>query len=67
MSLKNAVLLAFLGAVLLAIMLIVGFVENIWGVAGGFVPPVRFVVSLIETFAGITAAIFLYVFYRNQH
>ncbi len=67
MRLKNAVFLAFLGSVLLAIMLIVGLIENIFGVAGGFVAPVHFIVSLIETFAGVTAAIFLYVFYRNQH
>lgn len=66
MRLKSAVFLAFLGAVLLAIMLIVGLVENIFGIAGGFVAPVHFIVSLIETFAGVTAAIFLYVLYRNQ-
>ena len=67
MRLKNAVFLAFVAAVLMAILLIFGFVNDAVGVARGLVPAMRLPVSIIETFAGVSAAIFLYVFYRDQH
>ena len=67
MTLKNAVFLALVGAVLLTILLVFGFVNDTLGVARGLVPAMRLPVSLIETFAGVSAAIFLYVFYRDQH
>ena len=55
------------GAILLTILLVFGFVNDTLGVARGILPAMRLPVSLIETFAGVTAAIFLYVFYRDQH
>lgn len=65
MSLKSAALLALIGTVLLALLLLLGFINEVMGVARGLVPVVRMVVSLIETFAAIAAAIFLYVFHRR--
>lgn len=67
MRLKSAVFLALVGAILLTILLVFGFVNDTLGVVRGLIPPVRLFASLIETFAGVTAAIFLYVFYRDQH
>lgn len=67
MTLKNAVFLALVGAILLTILLVFGFVNDTMGVVRGLIPPMRLPASLIEAFAGITAAIFLYVFYRDQH
>lgn len=55
-----------IGAILLSILLLFGFVDNVLGMVRGIIAPVHFVVSLIETFAGVTAAIFLYVFYRER-
>ncbi len=67
MTLKNAVFLALVGAILLTILLLFGFVNDTLGVVRGLIPPMRLPVSLIEAFAGVASAIFLYVFYRDQH
>jgi len=66
MTLKNAAFLAFLGALLLTVLLAMGSINDVMGVARGIIPPVKLVVSLIETFAGVTAAVFLYVVHRRQ-
>ena len=66
MSMKTASLLALMGAVLLTLLLIAAFVNDVVGVARGILPAMRMVVSLIETFAGVTAAIFLYVVHRRN-
>jgi len=54
-----------MGAVLLALLLLAGFINDLLGVARGLIPAMRLVVSLIETFAGVTGAIFLYIFHRR--
>jgi hypothetical protein len=66
MNLKNAALLALIGALLLTILLAIWLVNDALGVARGFIAPVKLVVSLIETFAGVTAVVFLYVVHRRQ-
>jgi hypothetical protein len=66
MSLKNAALLAFIGALLLTVLLAMGSINDVLGVARGIIAPVKLVTSLIETFAGVTAVIFLYVVHRRQ-
>jgi hypothetical protein len=66
MTLKNASLLALVGALLLAVLLALGFVNDTMGVARGILPPVKLVISLIETFAAVTAVMFLYVVHRRQ-
>ncbi len=67
MRLKSAVFLALVGAILLTILLVFGCVNDTLGVVRGLIPAMRLPVSLIETFAGISAVVFLYVFYRDQH
>jgi hypothetical protein len=66
MTLKSAAFLALIGTFLLAILLTFGLVNDILGVSQGLIPPVKLVTSLIETFAAITAVVFLYVFHRSQ-
>ncbi len=66
MSLKNAALLALIGTLLLTILLAVGFINDVLGVARGILAPVKLLISLIETFAGVTAVVFFYVVNRRQ-
>jgi hypothetical protein len=66
MNLKNAALLALCGAILLTLYLIVSLIRNIFGVAEGILPAMSLLSSLIFTFAGLTAALFLYAFHRTQ-
>jgi hypothetical protein len=66
MTLKNAAFLALLGALLLTIMLVMGCINDVLGVARGIIPPMKLLVSLIETFAGVSAVVFLYVVHRRQ-
>jgi len=66
MSLKNAAFLAFIGALLLTVLLAMGSINDILGVSRGIIPPVKLLTSLIETFAGVTAVVFLYVVHRRQ-
>ncbi len=66
MTLKNAAFLALLGALLLTILLVMGSINDVLGVARGIIPPVKLLISLIETFAGVSAVVFLYVVHRRQ-
>jgi hypothetical protein len=66
MSLKSAAFLALVGMILLTILLIFDFVNDVLGVAQGLLPAVRLVSSLIYTFAGLTVTVFFYVFHRAQ-
>ncbi len=66
MTLKNAAFLALIGALLLTVLLAMGSINDALGVARGILPPVKLLISLIETFAGITAVIFLYIVHRRQ-
>jgi hypothetical protein len=65
MSLKNAACLALTGASLLTFVLSVHLVMDGWGLLNGVVPVVRLLASLVRMFAGLSAAIFLYVFYKK--
>jgi hypothetical protein len=66
MNLKNAAFLALIGTLLLTILLVMGFINDVMGVARGIIPPVKLLVSLIQTFAGATTVIFFYVVHRRQ-
>ena len=63
---RSAASLALLGAVLLTILLIVGFLSDLLNVLRGLVPALRLVASFIYAFAGVGAVMFLYVFRRAQ-
>jgi hypothetical protein len=66
MTLKNAALLALIGMILLTALLLVHFVIDIWGIVTGVVPAIRVLASLIRVLAGVSLAVFFWVFQRTQ-
>ena len=66
MTMRNAASLALLGAGLLAIVLVIGFVLDLLNALQGLIPALRLVISFIYAFASVTAVVFLYVFRKTQ-
>ena len=66
MTMRSAAFWALLGAVLVAIVLVVGFVLDLLNAVRGLVPALRLVTSFIYAFASVTAVLFLCVFRRAQ-
>ena len=66
MTMRSAASLAFLGAILVAIVLVVGFVLDLLNALQGLIPALRLVTSLIFAFASVTAVVFLCVFRKTQ-
>ena len=66
MAMKSAASLALIGAVLVAIVLVVGFVLDVLSVIRGLVPALRLVTSVIYAFASVGAVVFLWVFRNGQ-
>jgi hypothetical protein len=66
MTMKSAASLALIGAVLVAIVLVVGFVLDLLNVIRGLVPALRLVTSFIYAFASVGAVVFLWVFRNGQ-
>ena len=66
MTLKQASLLAFVGALLLAVQLVFDFVLDVLSLARGLIAAVTLLTSLIHTFAAVSVAVFFYVFHRAQ-
>lgn len=66
MSLKSAALLALVGMTLLTILLGGHFILDISNAARGLVPAIGFLTSLIHVLAGVSLAVFFYVFHRAQ-
>jgi hypothetical protein len=66
MTMRSAASLALIGAVLVAIVLVVGFVLDLLNVLGGLIPVLRLVTSFIYAFAGVAAVVFLSVFRKTQ-
>jgi hypothetical protein len=66
MTLKNAAFLALIGTCLATIVLMVGFIADVLGVARGLLPAVRLVTSLVYAFAGLSVVVFLFAFHRAQ-
>jgi hypothetical protein len=66
MTMKSAASLALIGAVLVAIVLVVGFVLDVLNVIRGLVPALRLVTSVIYAFASVGAVVFLWVFRNGQ-
>ena len=64
MTLKNVALLAFLGTLLLTIVVAFDFVNTALGVLRDIVPAVAVLRSLIYLFASVSVTVFFYVFYR---
>ncbi|HME98103.1 MAG TPA: hypothetical protein VKN16_28185 [Methylomirabilota bacterium] len=66
MTMRSAASLALIGAVLVAIVLVVGLVLDLLNVLRGLVPALRLVTSFIYAFAGVVAVVFLWVFRNAQ-
>jgi len=66
MSVKVASFLAFVGMLLLTILVIADLVRNISGVLRDIVPMLRLVRSVVYMFASLTATVFFFVFYEQQ-
>jgi hypothetical protein len=62
---RSAATFALIGAVLVAIVLVVGFILDLLNVLGGLIPALRLVTSFIYAFASVAAVVFLYTF-RNR-
>lgn len=66
MTIRSAASLALIGAVLVTILLVVGFVFDLLNVLRGLVPAWRLVTSFIYAFAGVGAVVLLWVFRNAQ-
>jgi hypothetical protein len=66
MTLKNAAFLAFLGTLLLTVLLTWRLVMDILNVIQGLIPALNLLASVIYTFAAATVTVFFYVFHRNH-
>jgi hypothetical protein len=66
MTLKTAGFLAFVGTVLVAVLLVANLIVDTLNVVRGLIPAVRLFSELIYTFAAVTVAIFFYMF-QKQH
>lgn len=66
MTMRSAASLALLGAVLVTILLVVGFVLELLNVLQGLIPALKLVTSFIYAFAGVGAVVFLCVFRKAQ-
>jgi len=66
MTLKQASLLAFIGTLLLSILLVVDLALDVLSLARGLIPAVTLLTSLIRTSGAVSVAVFFYVFHRAQ-
>jgi len=66
MTMRSAASLALLGAVLVTILLVVGFVLDLLNVLQGLIPALKLVTSFIYAFAGVGAVVFLWAFRNAQ-
>jgi hypothetical protein len=66
MTLKNAVLLALIGTILMTAVLMWTFVLNVLNTVRGLVPAVTMFSSFIYPLGCFSVTVFFYVFYRSQ-
>ena len=66
MSTKAASFLAFVGMLVLTLLILVDLVRDISGVLRDIVPMLRLVRSVVYMFASLTATVFFFVFYEQQ-
>ena len=66
MSLKNAGFLAFIGMILLTVLVVADFINIVTGVLRDVVPAVAILRSLVYLIASLTATLFFYVFQKSQ-
>ena len=66
MTLKKAAFLALVGMILVTILLVAGFIGDVFGVVRGLIPAMRLLTSFIYAFAALSMAMFLYAFHKAQ-
>jgi len=66
MTLRSAALFAFLGMMLLTILLAVGFLRDISAILAGAIAAVTVLTSLIHLLASLSVTVFFFVFYKAQ-
>ncbi len=66
MTLQNASLLALVGMALATVVLVMGFVGDVLGVARGLLAPVKMLTSFIYAFAGLGMVVFLFAFHQSR-
>jgi hypothetical protein len=66
MTLKHSSFLAFVGTLLLAILLVVDLILNLMSIMRGLIPAVMVLTSLIYAFAALSVTVFFYAFHRAQ-
>lgn len=66
MNLKGAAFLAFIGTLLLTLLLAAHCITTIVGIMRNIVPFMALLPALIHFFASLTATLFFFVFFRKQ-
>jgi hypothetical protein len=66
MRLKDAALFAFLGMLLLTVLLAAGFIRDVMTLARGAIAAISVLTSGIHLVASLSVTIFLYVFHKAQ-
>lgn len=66
MTLKHAAIFALTGMTLLTILMAAGFIRDFSGFLSGVVAAMALLTSGIHLLAGLSLAVFLYVFHRSQ-
>jgi predicted neutral ceramidase superfamily lipid hydrolase len=66
MNLKAASFLAFVGMLILSVVVIADLVRDMSGFLREILPFVRLIRELVYAFASVTVTVFLYVFYKRQ-
>lgn len=66
MTLKSAAFLAFVGTLLVTALLVWDFVFTLLNVLRGLTPAVTVFSSLIYAFGALTAAVFFFIFQKQQ-
>ena len=66
MNLATAALLAFIGSLVLTILLALDFVTTVMGVVRDVVPVLAMLRSLIVLFASLTATVFFFAFHKSN-
>ena len=66
MALKHASFLAFVGTLLLTILLLVDLILNLLSIMRGLIPAVMVLTSAIYALAALSVTVFFYAFHRSQ-
>ena len=66
MTLNKAAFLALVGMILATILLVGGFIGDVFNVVRGLIPAMRLLTSFIYAFAGLSVVMFLYAFHKAQ-